>query len=136
MNVLLVKEIIRLRDRLRCTHCGLDEQQHLQRYGRTLEVHRVEPGSAYALEGCVTVCQKCHGPLPRRPRGMRMREDGIASIRVPEVLYAQIQKLAERNYRTISGELRRVLEQALAAEGLWPPGEEGDEAETRKGKKS
>jgi hypothetical protein len=54
-------------------------------------------------------------------------------IRVPEDLYAQFIVLAERRYRTITGELRHVLEEVLAAEGLWPP-PEGDGADKPKRK--
>lgn len=38
---------------------------HRQRYRMNLEVHRLDPGSAYTVEGSITVCKKCHGPLPR-----------------------------------------------------------------------
>jgi hypothetical protein len=45
-------------------------QQHRAKYGKTLDVHRLEPGSAYAAAGCVTLCRACHGPQPKSPRGL------------------------------------------------------------------
>jgi hypothetical protein len=45
-------------------------------------------------------------------------------LRVPEDLYLQFKKLAERNDRPMSWELRRALVELLTANGLWPPEEQ------------
>jgi hypothetical protein len=44
---------------------------HLHHYGRSLDVHRVTPGSEYSLErgACVTLCRICHNPEPKSPKG-------------------------------------------------------------------
>jgi hypothetical protein len=41
-------------------------------FGRTLHVHRTDPGSGYTVEGCVSLCTCCHvvrhgGTVSRRP---------------------------------------------------------------------
>jgi hypothetical protein len=66
---LKIKAAARERDGYRCTTCGMTNQQHRDRYGRQLHVHRKEPGSLYSLRGCVTVCEDCHKPLPKREPG-------------------------------------------------------------------
>lgn len=55
-----VKELVRLRDGYKCVHCGMTNEQHSNYYGRNLDVHRRERGSAYTLDGCETVCRQCH----------------------------------------------------------------------------
>lgn len=63
-----MKELVRERDGYACTKCGMTDVQHRIKYKQTIQVHRLVPGSAYAVGGCITVCQACHGPLPKRPR--------------------------------------------------------------------
>ncbi len=48
-----------------CTECGMTNRDHKAKHGRQLEVHRIEPGSAYSVSGCVTLCRSCHGPKPK-----------------------------------------------------------------------
>jgi hypothetical protein len=67
-----VKALARHRDGYRCTSCGMSAVEHVRRYGKNLDVHRIVPGSKYSLSGCVTLCRKCHGPQPRRERGHRI----------------------------------------------------------------
>lgn len=69
MNVLEIKATVRSRDGYRCVDCGMTNDEHLSIYGRALEVHRKEPGSAYSVDGCETVCKGCHGLKPRQPHG-------------------------------------------------------------------
>ena len=56
---------VRGRDGSRCVVCQIDEQTHTKRYGRTLDVHRNEPGSDYSTEPgmCTTLCEVCHDAL-------------------------------------------------------------------------
>jgi hypothetical protein len=60
-----IKALVRERDGYCCTRCGLTDEQSRQRYGRTLDVHRVVPGSPYTVAGAVTLCQGCHLSLHR-----------------------------------------------------------------------
>jgi hypothetical protein len=48
-------------------------------------------------------------------------------LRVPEDLYLQFKKLAERNDRPMSWELRRILVEILTTNGLWPPNADSQE---------
>jgi hypothetical protein len=73
------KKAVRDRDGYCCTKCGMTRAEHFAKYEKDLEVHRVVPGSEYSLEGCVTVCVACHGPMPRRPH----RSVGVNSLRLP-----------------------------------------------------
>jgi len=63
-----VKKIVRDRDGNKCTKCGLTNEQHIEKYGRQLQVHRLAPGSVYTESRCVTLCIPYHGPEPRSPR--------------------------------------------------------------------
>jgi hypothetical protein len=42
-------------------------------------------------------------------------------VRLPVDVHAQLKKLAERNHRPLSWELRMVLIKHLEENGLWPP---------------
>jgi 5-methylcytosine-specific restriction endonuclease McrA len=68
-TVAQVKAAVRARDGFRCVKCGMTNHEHLEATEQQLEVHRVVPGSVYSLDGCVTLCKRCHGPEPRRRRG-------------------------------------------------------------------
>jgi DNA-binding XRE family transcriptional regulator len=59
------KERVRARDGERCVVCSLDAGTHKKRYGKTLEVHRIVPGSEYSMQPgvCVTLCVVCHDAL-------------------------------------------------------------------------
>lgn len=50
-----VKYHVRERDGHKCVDCGSEPGA-----GDNWPVHRLVPGSPYTLEGCVTVCYKCH----------------------------------------------------------------------------
>jgi hypothetical protein len=64
----IVKAAVRLRDGMRCIDCDMTNEQHVERYGCQLHVHRLTPGSPYSLEGCVTACVLCHKKRHRKPR--------------------------------------------------------------------
>src|SRR5215213_5109851 len=69
-GVAAVKRAVRQRDG-RCLQCGVTAEEYRQKTGIELDVHRLIPGSKYALEGCVTLCKECHKSKPRRPWGLR-----------------------------------------------------------------
>lgn len=55
-----------------------------------------------------------------KPRLDRHQQKTV-SFRLPEPLTAQLRALAQRNRRTLSGEVQMALEKHLAAHGLWCP---------------
>ena len=73
---------MRARDGYACTKCGVSNAAHLHLRGTQLDVHRVVPGSRYTVEGCVTLCEPCHAPEPRRNRGQRRREEPDRTVPV------------------------------------------------------
>jgi 5-methylcytosine-specific restriction endonuclease McrA len=66
-----VKLAVRERDGNCCTECGMTKAEHIERYRRNLEVHRLTPGSVYTVDGCVLLCKECHRHKPRSPHGTR-----------------------------------------------------------------
>src|SRR5262245_52577978 len=63
---LAIKDNVRIRDGFKCRDCGMTQDEHLEKFGRILDVHRVLPGIVYREESCVTLCRDCHGKKPRR----------------------------------------------------------------------
>lgn len=59
-----IRELVRARDGYRCRDCGATNDEHLEKYGMKLSVHRLVRGSPYTLEGCVTLCNACHAGRP------------------------------------------------------------------------
>jgi len=55
-----VKKAVRDRDGQKCRDCGMTKEAHIEKYGKQLEVHRLQAGSPYTLEGCITLCFTCH----------------------------------------------------------------------------
>lgn len=68
MDTLQIKQAVRRRDGMRCTRCGLTNAESRAKYGRSLDVHRTNPGSEYSVEPgvCVTLCIDCHSSEPRQ----------------------------------------------------------------------
>lgn len=110
-----IKPNVRARDGFRCTKCGKTNEEHLAQTGRQLEVHRVVPGSAYTVDGCVTLCRRCHGPMPKSPprpgywtRPFVLRV-GL-TLRIPASLKERFASVAQSNRRTLSAEMERAPE--------------------------
>lgn len=62
-----IAESIRKRDKYQCCDCGLTHQQHLDKWGKILEVHHKIPfheftdhRKANAKSNLVTLCKSCH----------------------------------------------------------------------------
>ncbi|HVL11504.1 MAG TPA: hypothetical protein VM529_03010 [Gemmata sp.] len=97
--------------------------QHKAKSGRTLEVHRVVPGSLYTLEGCVTLCKACHGPQPRRKRGEPDLANGPALfLRLSKDHVAVLHKFIQAQVVPVTRQavLLTALREFLAKRGHWP----------------
>jgi hypothetical protein len=70
----------------------MTNQEHKTLTGRSLEVHRLVPGSVYAKDTCVTLCRACHGPQPRSPRGSY--PDGTATVSISPELHRVLRTVA------------------------------------------
>jgi hypothetical protein len=55
-----VKKAVRARDGYACTKCGMSNRKCQTTYGRSLHVHRIVPGSRYTVDGCTSLCRRCH----------------------------------------------------------------------------
>lgn len=77
MGVLEIKAAVRARDGHRCTECGMTNEEHRKKIGRSLEVHRLTPGSPYTIEGCQTLCRYCHSSKPKRTYGLGAIGDAL-----------------------------------------------------------
>lgn len=84
-----IKAAVRARDGMRCRECGRTNEEELRELGWSLDVHRIVPGSPYTLEGCITLCRRCHGPKPRR-------KSTAVWLRVPERLIKQFGESCKR----------------------------------------
>lgn len=89
-----IKRAVRERDGRRCTKCGLSSGDHFALTGRQLDVHRVVPGSAYTVEGCVALCRRCHGPMPKSRRGGQVEGARPVSFYASAGLLARLERVA------------------------------------------
>lgn len=96
---------------MRCTECGTSNDDHIAFTGRALDVHRLNPGSPYSVEGCVSLCRSCHGPKPK----------SVPCVRIREPLAAQLLLLTDRNATDFTEEINRAVREMLVREHLWPP---------------
>jgi hypothetical protein len=65
-----------VRDRWRCQDCGLEQQDHVEQYGRSLHMHHIRPIRSFEtpedanfIENLITLCEDCHDkwePLTQR----------------------------------------------------------------------
>jgi hypothetical protein len=117
---LTVKAAVRERDGYRCTDCGMTNEEHRVQYGKSLDVHRLVPGSAYTPDGCVTLCRKCHASKPKRPAG----QGECSSFRPPLDIRQAVDDMAREQRRTFSQMLLLVVEAGLTRMGRMPPREE------------
>jgi hypothetical protein len=112
-----VKALVRHRDGYRCQGCGMTARQHVKQHGRTLDVHRLVPGSRYTVKGCITLCRKCHGPQPKSPRGTTNN----VLLRLPLDLHDALEAEATLQRRSIGQMVALLLEEILSQKGKYPP---------------
>ena len=56
---------------------------------------------------------------PPAPKGAGRKP--VNTVALPPALYRALKQLADRNQRPVLWQARILLQQALEAEGLWPP---------------
>lgn len=97
MNEEYVKDAVRIRDEMRCTHCGMTDPEHKLLFGRGLHVHRLSPGSRYTVDGCITLCHDCHVVATRAyfyaNRPVRRK---LISTSITDSDFSQIKTIAKR----------------------------------------
>lgn len=111
MNVQQIKKAVRERDGYRCTECSMTDEAHRERWGKGLEVHRLEPGSTYTIEGCITLCKRCHGFKPRcrhRPRQPARFTAAVVFAVKPEVR-ERIRRVAKSKGMRMSSYIRMAI---------------------------
>lgn len=114
-----IKKQVRSRDGMRCTECGMTNGQHVERFGFSLDVHRIVPGSPYTMDGCRTVCRPCHGLLPKRAKGQGDTVGWVIRVRAEH--HAVMKRLARKNRRTLLAEVMIALDRHIVDEGFTPP---------------
>lgn len=120
MSVAKLKAAARRRDGFCCVKCGMTNDAHRERYGKQLDVHRVVPGSAYTLDGCVTRCRACHMKEPKRPAGTYPGARpgfGAKYIELPADVVAAVKSLAATYGTTFVTEVADALRRHVA----YPP---------------
>lgn len=115
VSVPQVKTAVRARDGFACTKCGRSNVEHKATTGRQLEVHRVQPGTPYTVEQCVTLCHSCHTSEPKSPIGSADMACGEPTVRFrlsPE-LHSRVEATAARLGLSFSSLLRLMIREHL-----------------------
>ena len=121
LSAVKVKRLVRKRDGYRCTECGMTTQEHLERYDRLLDVHRIVPGSPYTVEGCVALCRGCHGNKPKCQPGEN--DQCRLAFHLPQKMYDAFKRYLDgQEIRPNESEiLRAALRRWMESVGIWPP---------------
>lgn len=132
LDVDAVKALVRHRDGYRCRICGMTAREHVRQHGRSLDVHRIKPGSRYTVRGCIAVCRDCHYQLPRSAPGTRTTGGCVlVSCRLVDSVRDALKRFAADTKRTWKAAVELAVETfvedyetARAAkprqERLWP----------------
>lgn len=98
------KDSVRKRDKDKCVECKMTHNEHVEKYGTRLEVHRLIPGgmSYKHTKWCVTLCCKCHDKMPRDCSDLIYRDDRFPT---PKGVYGIIASI----YGSKSKSLRREV---------------------------
>lgn len=114
MNVSELKNAVRKRDGYRCTRCRMTNNKHLTTYGKCLDVHRLTPGGPYTIDGCITICRSCHGPLPKSKRSVSR----IVHLKLSQDVYDALLKACRQDRRSPPNGAKILIELQLAAYGF------------------
>jgi 5-methylcytosine-specific restriction endonuclease McrA len=111
----VVKQNVRRRDGYRCRDCGMTHDEHVERYGKTLEVHRVHPGSTYSEDRCVTLCRRCHAK--KKGKADLERIDIFFSLYFDDGDVRRLLKIANAERVTLTTILDRALADFIRRHG-------------------
>jgi hypothetical protein len=126
MGTAAIKEAVRARCGNVCGKCGMTNARHREVYGVRLHVHRLNPGSPYAVAGCVLRCFACHGSEPKsppfRPSRRARRGDRVRAkvFRLPVRLIDALHGLAAEHRRSYTAELELAIEHYLSKRKRLP----------------
>jgi hypothetical protein len=117
-EIAAIKAAVRKRDGDRCVECQMPAEQHQATYGRGLDVHRIEPGSLYSLDGCVTLCRPCHARY-RRPQSptnsLDLERSGpiTVGVRLPQHLHRMARLISGWYNKRLADYITTLLEPLL-----------------------
>jgi hypothetical protein len=130
VNVPKLKAAVRQRDGHRCTLCGMTNDEHLALHGKQLHVHRQVPNSPYTLDGSYTVCQACHGSLPKSSPGtddIYRRGKSLMVYVQPALRHVLDEVVDESDPKTnATAVVETALRRYFASIGKWPRSGRGD----------
>ncbi len=122
MTELEIKATVRERDGDACVDCGTTGRTNMANVGMILDVHRLVPGSPYTIDGCVTVCKRCHGERHVGSCRKRSGKSLTTALNFNSETCKMIKIIAIWNGTTvngyISGIVRPVIEKAFTSISL------------------
>ena len=122
-EILRIKAAVRQRDGMRCTVCGMTNENHLAQHRQSLHVHRVVPGSLYTLSGCVSLClaDHAHAPRRKRKRGEKDLDNRAIHVLISQPIRDALDAYLEgEEAPTLTRAVETALKEFLAERGFWP----------------
>lgn len=117
MTTLEIKEAVRQRDGYCCSKCGITQNAYKAETGRSLDVHRVSPGSEYSVDGCISLCQPCHGTEPKSPKWSPNNSAKIEVRAEPEWV-AWVHRAAQRKGLSASSWVRMIVTERMQSDNI------------------
>lgn len=109
-----IKRLVRLRDGHKCVECGMTNDDHIRIYGKSLQVHRIIPGSVYSVRGCETVCYRCHSKKPKSKR--RLNHSPKIILELPEHHKRAVRLYAAKRGLSVNDVVRDLIAKFLVEE--------------------
>lgn len=92
----------RKRDDAMCQNCGMTEEEHINKYGLSLDVHHINPyrqSKDNTLENLITLCKKCHRKIEHTEKRAILETGGQRFIDIPIIGIKHIDKFqGEKRY--------------------------------------